>query len=52
MRLYFIFLFVMTLIATNLLTGLAVDDIEKIRKTAETKRLAMMVERACHRLKN
>ena len=40
---YFIFLFIMTIIATNLLTGLAVDDIEKIRGKAETQRLGMVM---------
>ena len=45
---YFIFLFIMTIIATNLLTGLAVDDIEQIRRKAETQRLAMVIDRALH----
>ena len=36
----------MTIIATNLLTGLAVDDIEKIRGKAETQRLGMIIDRS------
>ena len=37
-------MFIITIIVTNLLTGLAVDDIDKIRKNAESKRLCMLIE--------
>jgi len=43
---YLIFLIVMPIIATNLLTGLAIDDIAKIRGIAESKRMAMLIDKA------
>lgn len=42
--LYTAFLILMSIIVMNLMTGLAVDDIEKIRRTAECQQLRMLLE--------
>ena len=42
--LFVCFLVIMTIIIMNLLTGLALDDIQKIAENAEFKKLAMQVE--------
>ena len=42
--LFVIFIFVMTIIIMNLITGLALDDIQKIAENAEYKKLTMQVK--------
>merc|ERR1711936_159991 len=42
--LFVIFIFVMTIIIMNLITGLALDDIQKIAENAEYKKLTMQVD--------
>ena len=41
--LFIIFVVLMTIIMMNLITGLALDDIQKIAENAEYKKLAMQV---------
>ena len=41
---FVIFIFVMTIIIMNLITGLALDDIQKIAENAEYKKLTMQVK--------
>ena len=41
--LFVIFVFVMTIIMMNLITGLALDDIQKIAENAEFQNLSMQV---------
>ena len=41
--LFVIFIFTMTIIFMNLITGLALDDIQKIAKNAELKKLTIQV---------
>ncbi|GAB6033390.1 hypothetical protein CHUAL_013153 [Chamberlinius hualienensis] len=42
--LFFIFMFLISIITTNLLVGLAVDDIKTVKAQANLKRLAMQVK--------
>ncbi len=42
-----IFIFLMPILLTNLLIGLAVGDIHTIQKNAEIKRMAMVIESYC-----
>ena len=42
--LFVTFVFVMTIIMMNLITGLALDDIQKIAENAEFQNLSMQVE--------
>ena len=42
--LFVIFVFVMTIIMMNLITGLALDDIQKIAENAEFQNLSMQVD--------
>ena len=42
--LFVVFVFVMSIIVTNLLVGLAVDDIKEIRENAEREKLSMHVQ--------
>ena len=42
--LFFVFVIVMSIIIMNLLTGLAVDDIQSIAENAELKKLSMQVD--------
>ena len=48
--LFVIFVVVMSIIIMNLLTGLAVDDIQSIAENAELKKLSMQVESLAHQL--
>ena len=41
--LFIVFIFTMTIIIMNLITGLALDDIQKIAENAEYKKLTMQV---------
>ena len=41
--LFFVFVIIMSIIIMNLLTGLAVDDIQSIAENAELKKLSMQV---------
>ena len=43
--LFIVFVIIMSIIIMNLLTGLAVDDIQSIAENAELKKLSMQVER-------
>ena len=40
---FIVFIFTMTIIIMNLITGLALDDIQKIAENAEYKKLTMQV---------
>ena len=42
-----IFIFIMTILLSNLLIGLAVDDIDNIQKEAQIKREAMAIGNYC-----
>ena len=42
--LFFVFVIIMSIIIMNLLTGLAVDDIQSIAENAELKKLSMQVK--------